>query len=111
MELFGVEQKKKIADATEAQQVAVQVSVALIEFIVNYPNSDIEVEPNRNPIALRRRASGGALEITCDGPNTFRVKESMGFQQVVAQPRRSAYDAGVLTLGELDRRVTAWLKK
>ncbi|HKN28687.1 MAG TPA: hypothetical protein VJY34_12695 [Roseiarcus sp.] len=43
MGLFDDEQKKKIAEATEAQQVALRVSVALLEFIADNPNSDIEV--------------------------------------------------------------------
>jgi hypothetical protein len=99
MEIFGDEQKKKIAEETEPQRVAVRVSVALLGFVADNPNSDFGVEPNKNPITLRKTTSGDALEITCDGPNIFRVKESMGFQrQVTAQPRPSAYDAGTLTL-------------
>jgi hypothetical protein len=89
MSLFDDSHRGKITAATEPQQVAACISIALIEFIASNPLNDIEVDANKNPATLRRRASGNTLEVTCDGPNDFRVKESMGFQQVVGEPRRS----------------------
>jgi hypothetical protein len=112
MEIFDDEQKKKIVGETEPQQGAVRVSVALLGFIADNQNSDIGVETDKNPITLRRKACGDALEITCDGPNIFRLKDSIGLQrQVPVQPRPSPYVARAITLSELDRHIIAWLKK
>ncbi len=55
MEIFGDEKKNKIAEETEPQRVAVRVSVALLGFVADNPNSDFGVEPNKNPITLRKK--------------------------------------------------------
>ena len=101
------DEKPKIAEETEPRQIALCVCGDLLNFLANNPDQGIKVESHENPIILRRKSSGKTLEITCDGPDTFQLKESSGFQtQVNVQPQSGR--ACTVTLSEMVRRVRAF---
>jgi hypothetical protein len=105
MTIFDEESRRKIAEESEPRQVALRISAALLSYLANHPNRDIEVQ---NPMTLYRQSSGDRLDITYSGPNAFLLRTSMGFQgQVQVQMRRSAVDT--VTLSELEGRVAEWL--
>ena len=99
----------ELGEGGEPWQIAQTVFDDLLSFMANNPHGNIDGP--FDPITLRRRSSGNTLEIICDGPGTFRLKESIGFQtQVTTQPRPSAIN-GPIDRREMVRKVKAWINE
>jgi hypothetical protein len=98
----------------ELFQVAVSVSEDLWSFI---GGEDTEMELHQNKIVVT--VTKKALEITCIGPESFRLMgDIIGAQlykdnqkQVHAEPRGSTNDAGTISKSEVVRIVTAWVRE
>jgi hypothetical protein len=103
----------------ELSQVAVSVSEDLWGFIANHPGEDIDLGLLHNQITLRGRVTKKTLEITCIGPDIFRLKgDNIGAQlhkdgqrHVYVEPRPSANDSGTISKSEMVRMVTAWVRE
>ena len=129
MGIFEDEQRKIAEEAArrtrsdeqrkaELSQAALRVSEDLLSFIANNPEGkDIDVGFVQNQITLHGRSTGKTLEITCNGPDIFRLKgdigthRNKGFQTQVTEPRRSADNSGAITKSEMARMVIAWGKR
>ena len=104
MPILDAETKKKVVEATNPRQVAIFISRALFDALVSH--ADVDITIRNTQIVLSR--SDEQVEIICDGSDNFRVRESLGFPKFVrVEPRRSA--DYVLSLEELDRRLSEWL--
>ncbi len=104
MSILDDETKKRIVEAANSRQIAICLSRALFDALVNHAEVDISIRNTQ--IVLSR--SGEQVEIICESSDNFQVRESLGFPKFAAvEPRRSA--DYVLSLEELDRRLSEWL--
>jgi hypothetical protein len=99
---------------TELSQVAVSVSEDLWGFI---GGEDTAMELHQNQIIVS--VTKKTVEITCIGPDSFRLMgDNIGAQvhkdgqrQVYVEPRRSANDSETISKSEVVRTVTAWVRE
>ena len=122
MGIFDDEVKKMAAEAAENVQSAVQrqddlneiarnVSRDLLSFVSSNPGA-VDVGVHENRVTLRGRAPQRTFEITCESAQSFRVKETTGFQTPGKSGEPSAYsDQDVINQSEMIRWVIARLKE
>jgi hypothetical protein len=101
----------------KGSDVAEQLSEGLAKFMGNYPGGQaIGLGCDNNQVSLQGQSTKKMLQITCNGPDMFRLKGDIapfrqaGFQTKIGEPRRAADDTGPLTRNEMASIVIAWVK-
>jgi hypothetical protein len=101
--------------AKELHLIAQSVSRDLVTYLGQHQRGEnIDVGVLHNVVRATGRTSHRMLEITCEGPDDFHLRDSnVGFQtQVMAQPPRPIGTRGAaITRSDMARRVLAWLQE
>ncbi|WP_316200944.1 MULTISPECIES: hypothetical protein [unclassified Bradyrhizobium] len=113
MNIFDDAMLKRSGSVTvAAREAAVDVGDQLLAHLQNRPKPGIEVLVSNNIVEVRKTAAFRLLCITCNGPDSFLLKESRyGQQTQVSYEMRRGVPPGQLTAQDMAASVIAWIEE